>query len=274
VAAKGGLAGAEPLTFLALRFALVTAIMLGLALVLRRPWPRRRHELLHLAVIGLSMQAVYFGTTYQAFASGIGAGALALILALQPLVTACVAGPFLGEEVGRRQWLGFLLGIVGVALVLSGRLATGPGETAGILWGFVALAAITGGTLYQKRYGTQIDLWSGGFVQYALATLAVTPLALATETGHVTWSATFALSLAYLVVMNSVVAISLLTLMIRRGQASRVTSLFFLVPPGAALIAWLVLGERLTPLQILGMAIAAAGVALAMRRPPGVVSLR
>ena len=100
VAAKGGLAGAEPLTFLALRFALVTAIMLGLALVLRRPWPRRRRELLHLAVIGLSMQAVYFGTTYQAFAAGIGAGALALILALQPLVTACVAGPFLGEAGG------------------------------------------------------------------------------------------------------------------------------------------------------------------------------
>ena len=270
MAAKGGLAGAEPLTFLALRFAIVTAIMVALAFVQHSPWPRRGRELLHLAVTGLLMQALYFAATYQAFAAGIGAGALALILALQPLVTACVAGPLLGEHVHRQQWLGFLLGILGVVLVLAGRLATGPGETEGIVWGFVALAAITAGTIYQKRFGAQADIWSGGAVQYALATVVIAGPALLLETGRVTWSVTFALSLAYLVVMNSVVAISLLTLMIRRGEASRVTSLFFLVPPMAALIAWLVLGERLGPLQILGMAVAAAGVALAMRRPAAI----
>lgn len=241
-----------------------------LALAFRAPWPRRRHELLHLAVVGLLMQALYFAATYQAFAAGVGAGALALILALQPLVTACVAGPLLGERVGGRQWLGFLLGVAGVVLVLWGRLAAGPGETAGILWGFAALLAITAGTLYQKRFTTGADIWSGGLVQYALASLVVTVPALALETGRVTWSATFALSLAYLVVMNSIVAIGLLTLMIRRGEASRVTSLFFLVPPGAALIAWLVLGERLSLIQIVGMAVAAGGVALAMRRPDAV----
>jgi drug/metabolite transporter (DMT)-like permease len=265
VAAKGGLQGAPPLTFLALRFALVTAIMLAAALLLRSRWPRSRRELAHLAVTGLLMQAAYFASTYEAFAAGIGAGTLALILGLQPLVTACVAGPFLGERVGGRQWLGLLLGILGVALVLADKLFLGVGTGGGILWGFVALVAITAGTLYQKRLGAGFDIWSGGFVQYGLAAAVVAAAAVLLEPVHVRWSPTFALSLAYLVVLNSVVAIGLLTLMIRRGQASRVTSLFFLVPPGAAAIAWAVLGEQLSALQLLGMAVAAAGVALVMR---------
>ena len=173
VAAKGGLQGAPPLTFLALRFALVTAIMLAAALLLRSRWPRSRRELAHLAVTGLLMQAAYFASTYEAFAAGIGAGTLALILGLQPLVTATVAGPFLGERVGGRQWLGLLLGILGVALVLADKLFLGVGTGGGILWGFVALVAITAGTLYQKRLGAGFDIWSGGFVQYGLAAAVV-----------------------------------------------------------------------------------------------------
>jgi drug/metabolite transporter (DMT)-like permease len=137
-----------------------------------------------------------------------------------------------------------------------------------VLWGFAALAAITAGTLYQKRLGAGFDIWAGGFVQYGLAAAVVAAAAFLTEPVRVRWSPTFALSLAYLVVLNSVVAIGLLTLMIRRGEASRVTSLFFLVPPAAAAIAWAALGERLSALQILGMAVAAAGVALVMRQPP------
>jgi drug/metabolite transporter (DMT)-like permease len=246
--------------------------MLAVALALRRRWPRGRRELADLAATGLLMQALYFGATYQAFAAGIGAGALALVLALQPLVTACVAGPLLGERVTARQWLGFLLGVGGVALVLLERLLPGAGTGGGVLWGFAALAAITAGTLYQKRVGQGFDLWTGGVVQYGLATLAVGALALLLETTRVRWSPTFAVSLAYLVVMNSVVAVGLLTLMIRRGEASRVTSLFFLVPPGAALLGWLVLGERLGAVQVVGMAVAAAGVALVMRRAGGVRS--
>ena len=125
-----------------------------------------------------------------------------------------------------------------MALVLADKLFLGVGTGGGILWGFVALVAITAGTLYQKRLGAGFDIWSGGFVQYGLAAAVVGIAALLLEPVHVRWSPTFALSLAYLVVLNSVVAIGLLTLMIRRGQASRVTSLFFLVPPGAAAIAW------------------------------------
>jgi drug/metabolite transporter (DMT)-like permease len=266
VAAKGGLSGAEPLTFLALRFALVTVIMLALALAFRAPWPRTGRELGRLAITGLLMQALYFSTTYEAFAAGISAAALALILGLQPLITACVAGPLLGERVGARQWLGFALGILGVALLLSERLLQGPGHAGGFVWGFLALGAITAATLYQKRIGDSFDIWSGGIVQYGVSAVVVGVAALALEDNRIGWSLPFGLSLAYLVLMNSIVAIGLLTLMIRRGEASRVTALFFLVPPAAALIAWLVLGERLGLLPLLGMAVAAAGVALVMRR--------
>jgi drug/metabolite transporter (DMT)-like permease len=265
VAAKVGLEGAPPLTFLGLRFALVTAIMAAIAALRRSPWPRSGPELGHVLVTGLLMQAVYFSCSYLAFAAGVGAGALALIVGLQPVLTATVAGPFLGERVGLWQWLGLALGIAGVTLVLAGKLATGLGTGAGIVWSFLALFAITGGTLYQKRYAGSFDFWSGGTLQFAVATVVVAPLALLFETPEIRWSWPFTASLAYLVLMNSIIAITLLSLMIRRGEASRVASLFFLVPPGAALVAWLVLGETLTPLQLAGMVVATVGVGLVMR---------
>jgi drug/metabolite transporter (DMT)-like permease len=260
-----GLAGAEPLTFLALRFALVTLIMGGIALALGARWPRPGAELGHVLMTGLLMQAVYFGCSYVAFDAGVGAGALALIVGLQPLLTAVIASPLLGERVRPLQWLGLSLGIVGVVLVLADKLLIGIGTAAGVGWGFAALVAITLGTLYQKRFATSFDLWAGGTVQFALATLVVTPVAWLTETMRVVWSPGFAWALAYLVVLNSIVAITLLTMMIRRGAASRVTSLFFLVPPGAALVAWLVLDETLAPVQLLGLAVASAGVAVVLR---------
>ncbi|WP_418157763.1 DMT family transporter [Benzoatithermus flavus] len=266
VAAKIGLRGAEPLTFLALRFALVTLVMAGIAGLRRSPWPRTRAELVPVVVTGLLMQAVYFGCTYLAFAAGVGAGALALIVGLQPLLTAVVAGPFLGERVRPIQWLGLVLGLVGVALVLEDKLALGASTATGVIWSFLGLFAITGGTLYQKRFAGAFDLWSGGAVQFAVATLVVAPVAAASETMRIAWSWPFASALAYLVLMNSIVAITLLTIMIRRGEASRVTSLFFLVPPGAAFVAWLVLAERLSLVQLAGMAVATGGVGLVMRR--------
>jgi drug/metabolite transporter (DMT)-like permease len=269
VAAKIGLTGAEPLTFLALRFALVTVIMAGIAMWRRSPWPRSRAELVPVVTTGLLMQALYFGCTYLAFAAGVGAGALALIVGLQPLLTAVLAGPLLGERIRPVQWLGLVLGLAGVALVLEGKLALGVGTAAGIVWSFLGLLAITGGTLYQKRFAGRFDLWSGGAVQFAVATVVVAPAAWLTETMDLRWSWPFLASLAYLVVMNSIVAISLLTIMIRRGEASRVTSLFFLVPPAAALVAWLVLGETLSPLQLAGMAVATGGVGLVMRKVGG-----
>ena len=266
VAAKIGLDGAEPITFLALRFVIVTALLLAIALLLRRPWPRRPSEIGHLLVIGLVMQALYFGTAYVAFDSGITAGGLALIVGMQPVVTVMLASWWLGERVRAPQVAGLALGVMGVVLVLGEKLAAGLGTPAGIALAVVSLFSITAGTLYQKRFCPAFDLWTGGTLQFAIAATATTGIALILEDNSIAWTPAFAGALAYLVAINSIVAIGLLNLMLRRGEAGRVASLFFLVPPGAALVAYVVLDETLGPLALLGMAIATVGVALAMRR--------
>lgn len=270
VAAKIGLDGAAPLTFLALRFVIVTVLLLGIALLLRAPWPRRPQEIGHLVVIGLVMQALYFGAAYLAFAGGVTAGGLALIVGMQPVVTVVAAGWWLGERVRLPQVVGLVLGVLGVVLVLGEKLAAGLGTPMGIAVAVLALFAITAGTLYQKRFCPRFDLWTGGTLQFAVATLATGAVALLVEDNGIAWSWPFAAALAYLVLINSIVAIALLNLMLRRGEAGRVASLFFLVPPGAALVAFLVLGETLGPVALAGMVIATIGVALVMRRgwPP------
>jgi len=266
VAAKIGLDGAEPITFLALRFVIVTALLLAIALLLRRPWPRRPHEIGHLLVIGLVMQALYFGTAYLAFDSGVTAGGLALIVGMQPVVTVILATWWLGERVRPPQIAGLALGAMGVVLVLGEKLAAGLGTASGIALAGVSLLSITAGTLYQKRFCPAFDLWTGGTLQFAVAAVATTIIALVAEDNGIAWTPAFAGALAYLVLINSIVAIGLLNLMLRRGEAGRVASLFFLVPPGAALVAYVVLDETLGPLALLGMAIATVGVALVMRR--------
>lgn len=266
VAAKIGLEGAEPLTFLALRFVIVTALLLTIAVLLRRPWPRRPSQIGHLLVVGVVMQAIYFGTAYLAFDSGVTAGGLALIVGMQPVVTVILATWWLGERVRLPQIAGLALGVTGVVMVLAEKLATGLGTPLGIALAGVSLLAISLGTLYQKRFCPSFDLWTGGTLQFAIAAVATSVIALLIEDNSVAWTPAFAGALAYLVLINSIVAIGLLNLMLRRGEAGRVASLFFLVPPGAALVAYLMLDETLGPLALSGMAIATVGVALVMRR--------
>jgi drug/metabolite transporter (DMT)-like permease len=266
VAAKLGLEGAEPITFLALRFVIVTALMLVIALALRAPWPRRPAEIGHILVVGLIMQALYFSAAYLAFDAGVTAGGLALIVGMQPVVTAVLAAPWLGERVRPLQMLGLVLGVLGVVMVLGEKLQAGLGTPFGIAVAVLALFSITGGTLYQKRFCPRFDLWTGGTLQFAVAALATSAVALLAEDNTIAWTPSFAWALAYLVLINSIVAIALLNLMLRRGEAGRVASLFFLVPPGAALFAWLLLDETLEGMALVGMAIATVGVALVMRR--------
>jgi drug/metabolite transporter (DMT)-like permease len=266
VAAKLGLEGAEPITFLALRFAIVTALMLAIALALRAPWPRRPAEIGHILVIGLVMQAIYFSAAYIAFDAGVTAGGLALIVGMQPVVTAVLAAPWLGERVRPLQVLGLVLGVLGIVMVLGEKLAAGLGTPFGIAVAVLALFSITGGTLYQKRFCPHFDLWTGGTLQFAIAALVTGAVALLAEDNSIAWTPPFAWALAYLVLINSIVAIALLNLMLRRGEAGRVASLFFLVPPGAALVAYLLLGETLGTTALAGMAVATIGVGLVMRR--------
>lgn len=272
VAAKLGLEGAEPITFLALRFCIVTVLLLAIALLMGAPWPRRPDVIGHILVTGLIMQAVYFGAAYLAFDAGVTAGGLALIVGMQPVVTAVLAAPLLGERVTPLKVLGLVLGVAGIVLVLAEKLAAGLGTPFGIGVAVLALFSITCGTLYQKRFCPRFDLWTGGTLQFAIAALATTVVALVFEDNSISWTPAFGWALAYLVLINSIVAIALLNLMLRRGEAGRVASLFFLVPPGAALVAWLVLGETLGLTALFGMAVATVGVALVVRRASGRVS--
>lgn len=260
--AKIGVAHADPITFLALRYALVLALLLPLFAWLRPPLPKRGRDWLHLAVVGFLIQAVYFGLCYTAFAFGISAGLLALVVSLQPILVALLAPAFVGEAIGGRRWIGFALGFAGAAIVILGQSTVETPSAIAMVCVVGALFGITGATLYEKRFGTTHHPVTANLVQYAVGLLATLPLAYALEPMRVDWTGETVAALAYLVIGNSLIAITLLLAMIRHGEASRVSALFYLVPPSAALLAWLLIGEAMPPLAWVGMAVAAAGVIL------------
>ncbi len=266
--AKMGLAHAEPITFLAIRYMIVLALLLPLALVLRPPLPKKRAEWLHLAVVGLLIQALYFGLSYWSLKLGISAGGMALILSLQPVLVAVLAPWLAAERIGVWRWVGFGFGFLGAALVIVARSEIAAASVLALVCAFVALAGITAGTLYEKKFGRPHHPVTSNLVQYAVGLAAILPLALLTESFGVNWTGELAISLAYLVIANSLISVTLLLLMVRRGEISRVSALFFMVPPTAALIAWLVLDEGMPPLALVGMACATVGVAIASRPTP------
>ena len=267
VAAKTGLAYAEPLTFLLARFVIVAAAMLAASLIVRAPWPRRTTAG-HIAVVGLLMHGCYLGGVFTSLMLGMPAGLVALIVGLQPILTATIVGPLLGERVSGGQWLGLVLGFGGVAVILadrSGFAGAGGFGLPALAAAAVALLGITGGTLYQKRYCAHVNLWTAAVIQYTAAAAAMVMPATLLETMHIVWSAPFIAAMAWLTLVLSVGTVSLLYLLIRRGAVSKLASLFFLIPPTTALIAWAMLGETLGPRALAGMAVAAVGVALVQR---------
>ncbi len=262
IGAKLGLPDAEPLTFLTLRFALATLLLLCLALVTRAPWPRSLAQTLHLCVAGVLLHAIYLGGVFTAISLGVEAGVSALIVGTQPVLVAALAGVVLGERVTARQWLGLVLAIVGVTLVVWRKLEAGFGTLEGVALCLLALCGITLATLYQKRFCGTLPLRSGSVIQYAAAGLACGLGVLIFEEGRITWSGEFVFALAWLTLVLSLGAVMLLYWLIRRGEAARVSSLFFLVPPVTALVAWPLFGETFGPLALAGMVITALGVAL------------
>jgi drug/metabolite transporter (DMT)-like permease len=265
IGAKLGLPYAEPLTFLALRMGLVVALLLVVALVARAPWPRGARTWVHIAVAGLLVQCGYLGGVFSAIHQGMSAGVVALIVGLQPILTAIVAAPLFGERTTSRQWAGLVLGLIGVSMVLSNSLTHGTIGGPSLTLAFVALVSITAGTLYQKRFGAAMDFRTGAVIQYAVTGIVLLALAAMTESMHVTWSVPFVFALAWLVFVLSLGAISLLYFLIKRGKATQVSSLFYLTPPVTALLAYLFFGEALTPTALAGMVIAVIGVAIVHR---------
>lgn len=268
IVAKLGLPYAPPLTFLIMRCLGVLVVLLPIVLIWRAPWPRG--QILHVALAGLLLQAGYLGGVWAAIKLGMPAGLTALIVGMQPILTAAAA-PLIGERVRRLQWLGLVLGLSGVALVVYAKLGLAGLSPAALALCLFALLSITAGTMYQRRFCPRFDLRTGTTIQFAATALALIPLAIWFEDfdpafSSITWSGDFIIALLWSVFALSIGAIFLLFTLIGRSQATEVTSLMYLTPPTTAIMAWLLFGESFSLLGLAGMAVAVTGVAFVVRK--------
>jgi drug/metabolite transporter (DMT)-like permease len=261
---------ADPLTFLCVRYAAAGAVVAVIAFAVGAQWPGPR-GVMHAMVSGVLIHAVYLGGVWWAIAHGLSAGISGLIAAVQPILTALLAPMLVGERISRANWAGILLGFLGIALVLEPKLI---GLTSDAVSGallpmgvnIVAMLSVTLGTFYQKRWIATGDLRTVTVLQYAGAFLATLPVAWLIEPMRIEWNQTTLLVLAWSVLALSIGAIGLLFVLIRNGAVSRAAALIYLVPPTVAIEAFILFGERMLPLQIIGMVVTAAGVALATRK--------
>lgn len=268
VVARFGMPHSPPFGFLAIRYALSVLCFAAWIAVARPAWPQGRQQWLHLAVTGVLMHAGYLGGVWAAVKLGLGAGTIALLVGLQPVLTALwlTASGMEGEAVTRRQWAGLALGLAGLSLVVWRKLGAGEINWANMALAIGALLCITAGTLYQKRFVAPCDVRTAGFVQLLAALVVSLPLALL-ETESIRWHPEFIGAMAWSVLVLTLGGSSLLYLLIQRGAATQVTSLLYLVPPCTAVMAWAIFGETLSVLMMLGMALTAVGVALVVRSP-------
>ena len=266
IGARYAMPWAEPFTFLAARFVLAFAILGALMLLLGSRRARRR-EAANAIVAGALMHGVYLGGVFWAIRQGLPAGLSALIVGLQPLITALLAGRLLGEEILPRHWAGLAAGFAGVVIVLSPKLSAMSG---GVTWptlaaSFVAVAGMSAGTIWQKRFGAGGDMITGTFWQYVGAAAVMVLCSLAFETQTFTLTGELVFAMTWLVLVLSIGAIFLLMAMIREGEMSKVSSLFYLVPATTALFAYALFGEKLDFVSVVGMVVCAAGVLIVNR---------
>jgi drug/metabolite transporter (DMT)-like permease len=264
IVAKFGLPYAPPLMFLLLRFTGVLALLLPAVLVLKAPWPTGKIG--HVALAGVLLQAGYLAGVWVAIKLGMPAGVTALIVGMQPILTA-VSAPLIGESVKPRQWLGLVFGLAGVALVVYARITMTGLSAAAVALCVLALLSITAGTMYQRRFCPQFDLRTGTIIQFAASFLVVWPFAVYFEEfSDIQWTPRFLGALAWAVLALSIAAIFLLFALIRRNDATRVTSLLYLTPPTTAVMAWLMFGEAFSALGVAGMALAVTGVIFVVKQ--------
>lgn len=266
VAARYGMPHAPPMSFLAWRYLLSIVLLCLWVRVSRVAWPNGLGQWRHLLVAGMLLHGGYLGGVWAAVKLGLTAGAVALIVGLQPLLTAIWLSAQGGRgQIGRWQWLGLALGFGGLVLVVGGKVGTPEISTANLALALGALASITVGTLYQKRYVQPVDVRSANTVQLIGALLLTAPLALL-ETEPVHWVPQMVGAMAWSVLVLTIGGSSLLVWLIQRGAATQVTSLMYLVPPCTAVLAWALFDEALTAPSLMGAALTVAGVALVVRR--------
>ena len=265
VVARMGMPHAPPLGFLAVRYALSVLAFCVWIGVVRAAWPVGRTQWLHLSVTGVLMHAGYLGGVWAAVKAGVGAGTVALIIGLQPVLTVLwLSLRGASHTIGMRQWLGLLLGFGGVLLVVGPKLGAGEITPVNLSLALLALLSITVGTLYQKRYVTPCDVRTANAVQLGAALVVTAPLA-ALENGAWQMQTELVGAMAWSVLVLTLGGSSMLYLLIQRGAAAKVTSLLYLVPPCTAVLAWMLFGEPLTLQVLAGIAVTAAGVALVVR---------
>ena len=271
IVARYAMPYAPPFKFLALRFILSVACFGVWAVLSRAAWPADRRQWQHLAVTGLFMHAGYLGGVWAAVKLGMGAGLVALLMGLQPVLTALwVSGQ--GGKVASRQWLGLVLGLCGLALVVWQKLGLGEVHAASVSLALLALMSMTMGTLYQKRYLQPCAVPTANFVQNLAAFALMAPLAWVLERETMQFNFQLVGALTWSVLALTLGGSSLLYLLIQRGAATAVTSLLYLVPPTTAVMAWLLFGEPMTAVTVAGMVVTALGVSLVVRQPRAAVA--
>ncbi len=265
IVARFGMPHAPPMKFLVMRYALSILCFLPWIVLAHVAWPRNRAQWLHLAMTGVFMHAIYLGGVWAAVKAGMGSGLSALIVGLQPVLTALWLSAT-GGKIVARQWAGLVLGFVGLVLVVSRKFGQG-GEAnwLNMLLAAAALLSITIGTLYQKRFVASCDVRTANVVQLAAAMIVTLPVTLL-ESETMRWNVELAAAMAWSVLALTLGGSSLLYLLIQRGAAASVTSLMYLVPPTTALLAWLLFAEPITAPTIAGIVLTAAGVSMVVRQ--------
>ncbi len=252
---------AAPFTYIGVRYGIAFVVAM-IAFGMRAHWPKLPAQWGHVAIAGLLSHAGYLGGSHYAQRWGLSAGVTALILALQPLLTALIVSRWLHERLSKFQMLGVAVGLGGVALVVAHRVDGASVALPSLLAVGWALACVTGGTLYQRQFCAAIDLRAAVCIHFAVTAAVMLPLGAVAEGFAITWNARIAGTLLYHVVLASIGAYTILHLLLRRGEATSVTSLLYLTPPVAALVEWAVFGVPPTPTMWLGMAVACVGVAM------------
>jgi drug/metabolite transporter (DMT)-like permease len=272
LATRIGLGYAPPFTFLVLRYSFGVVALAAMLTVSRRRqplrWPDSRRQLLHIVVAGLLMHAFNLGGSHYAQYLGMSAGITALVLAAQPLLTAVAVSAVRHERLARLQWVGVALGLAGVAIVVWHKIDTRTMSWSAVGAALFALAAITAGTLYQRAYCHGVDLRTAGIIQFASSLALLVPLAVGVEGFPLRFGWPLPVAIAYLVIFASILAVNALHTLMRRGEATRVTSLLYLPPIVAVGLEWLLFSVRPSALTAVGIAITCAGVALCAHQRP------
>ncbi|MGO4572228.1 DMT family transporter [Microvirga sp. 2TAF3] len=256
---------AEPLTFLLVRYLLAILVLGLIILAARASWPKTVRDWRNSLIAGVLLHGFYLGGVFWAVKNGLPAGIMALVAGLQPLATGILSKPLLGEQVSPRRWAGIGAGFLGALLVIWPKLGDGGVSPEALGAGILAMLSITFGTIWQKRTAGTLDLRVNATIQYMGAAAVTVPMVLLTEQGRMELTLPLLGALAWAVLGLSIGAIGLLLYLIRRGAVVGVATLLYLVPPVAALMAFALFGETLSTIQIIGMAFAALGVAVASR---------